>query len=89
MPCALVLAARQVFKYVLAYLRARTTCSETVYLPLDEPSRALLAAEARYYMLPGDHQCGAKACAVHACVHAGSADYLLLVCMRYAQQTST
>ena len=43
---------QKVFKYVLHYLRARASASDTVYLPTDETTRALLVAEARYYMLP-------------------------------------
>jgi hypothetical protein len=37
----------QIFKYVLHYLRARSSGSETLYLPADEVTRNLLVAEAR------------------------------------------
>jgi hypothetical protein len=42
-----------VFKHVLHYLRARASGSDALYLPADEPTRAALVAEARYYCLPG------------------------------------
>jgi hypothetical protein len=43
----------QLFKYVLAYLRARASSGDTVFLPDEPVVRHALLQEARYYGLPG------------------------------------